>query len=303
MYASHGLAPRPLGSASLLKGESVGSTQGVRCRPQTEGGESHFVCDGCLEGHAAAETSLELRVRRERQGRVRCPHASLGCDAPCFADGELARVLSEAAFARYVTARVELLELAAAEQVRAGAGAAAGPAGVNGNGGGGGGGDGHPDDEVEQARRHVEERILNTSCPRCGTVFLEFDGCAALRCRACPCAFCAWCLQVRAGRNPPSPTLCSVSRTASAAWYSVYPSTPIPAQSGVRWVSAILGASLTQTRFVARCLLQDCGRDAHTHVGVCAHKPAHSDEYFPNVAELRAAQLQVSTEAGPGLTL
>ena len=46
--------------------------------------------------------------------------------------------------------------------------------------------------------------------------------------------------------------------------------------------------------------VQDCGRDAHTHVGVCAHKPAHSDEYFPNVAELRAAQLQVSTELGWG---
>ena len=63
---------------------------------------------------------------------------------------------------------------------------------------------------MEQARRHVEERILNTSCPRCGTVFLEFDGCAALRCRACPCAFCAWCLQVRA--SSPNPKQCAQRR-------------------------------------------------------------------------------------------
>lgn len=162
------------------------------------------MCDGCLEGHAAAETSLELRVRREREGRVCCPHAALGCDAPCFTDHELARVLSEAAFARYLTARVEMLELAAVEEVRAANLSAAGRAGVH---GGDGGSSSHPDDEVEQARRHVEERILNTSCPRCGTVFLEFDGCAALRCRACPCAFCAWCLQVRGVANPsPTPT-------------------------------------------------------------------------------------------------
>ena len=49
--------------------------------------------------------------------------------------------------------------------------------------------------KVLLARKHVEEEILTSKCPRphCRQAFLEFDGCCALKCSNCPCRFCAWC--------------------------------------------------------------------------------------------------------------
>ncbi|CAK9020611.1 Serine/threonine-protein kinase RUNKEL (Protein EMBRYO DEFECTIVE 3013) (Protein RUNKEL), partial [Durusdinium trenchii] len=51
--------------------------------------------------------------------------------------------------------------------------------------------------QVEQHRNTVIESILNLQCPRCGTVFLDFNGCCALSCSSasCSCEFCAWCLR------------------------------------------------------------------------------------------------------------
>jgi hypothetical protein len=49
--------------------------------------------------------------------------------------------------------------------------------------------------EVQQKHHHVVEEILNLHCPRCHAVFDSFDGCFALNCRTCTCAFCAWCLK------------------------------------------------------------------------------------------------------------
>ena len=42
---------------------------------------------------------------------------------------------------------------------------------------------------------HVEEELLNETCPRCGAAFFDFDGCAALMCGACKQAFCALCCE------------------------------------------------------------------------------------------------------------
>ena len=47
--------------------------------------------------------------------------------------------------------------------------------------------------KVLAARKHVEEEILTSKCPRCRTAFLDFVGCCALQCSHCPCNFCAWC--------------------------------------------------------------------------------------------------------------
>uniref|UniRef100_A0A7S2GYV6 RING-type domain-containing protein n=1 Tax=Haptolina brevifila TaxID=156173 RepID=A0A7S2GYV6_9EUKA len=47
---------------------------------------------------------------------------------------------------------------------------------------------------VQQAKRHVIERILNLSCPRCTQAFVDFEGCAALQCGRCAAGFCAFCL-------------------------------------------------------------------------------------------------------------
>ena len=46
---------------------------------------------------------------------------------------------------------------------------------------------------VHMARKHIEEEILTSRCPRCKAAFLDFAGCCALKCHRCPCAFCAWC--------------------------------------------------------------------------------------------------------------
>lgn len=48
---------------------------------------------------------------------------------------------------------------------------------------------------IDEASRKITEDILNKKCPRCGQVFDDFDGCFALRCNNCPCAFCACCLK------------------------------------------------------------------------------------------------------------
>ena len=50
--------------------------------------------------------------------------------------------------------------------------------------------------------RKIRNEILNLRCPACGAVFVDFEGCFALRCAVSTCrrAFCAWCL-VDCGKN------------------------------------------------------------------------------------------------------
>lgn len=47
--------------------------------------------------------------------------------------------------------------------------------------------------EVKIYELHALE-LFNLHCPRCYQVFLDFEGCFALQCSRCSCAFCAWCL-------------------------------------------------------------------------------------------------------------
>jgi hypothetical protein len=51
--------------------------------------------------------------------------------------------------------------------------------------------------QVQEAKRHIIDRILTMRCPRCEQAFLDFDGCWALTCarQGCGCAFCANCLK------------------------------------------------------------------------------------------------------------
>eukprot|EP00475_Leptophrys_vorax_P032272 TRINITY_DN4964_c0_g1_i5.p1 TRINITY_DN4964_c0_g1~~TRINITY_DN4964_c0_g1_i5.p1 ORF type:complete len:333 (+),score=72.19 TRINITY_DN4964_c0_g1_i5:831-1829(+) len=48
--------------------------------------------------------------------------------------------------------------------------------------------------EAECIKREIVDKIMNLCCPRCGQVFIDFDGCCALTCSRCSCGFCAWCL-------------------------------------------------------------------------------------------------------------
>jgi RNA recognition motif-containing protein len=46
----------------------------------------------------------------------------------------------------------------------------------------------------DQLRMQIVDDILTLRCPRCKQAFLDFDGCFAISCHACPCNFCGWCL-------------------------------------------------------------------------------------------------------------
>ena len=122
---------------------------------------------------------------------MRCCKYPVECGATGFSDRDLAVSLPAVDFEAYVGARVEkqlaeetaLLEAQmkvklAKELEILGALDAAGRA-------------------VLVARLHIEEELLLLRCPRaaCRRAFLDFDGCFALSCSACPCKFCGWCLK------------------------------------------------------------------------------------------------------------
>jgi hypothetical protein len=47
---------------------------------------------------------------------------------------------------------------------------------------------------VQKHRLTIAETVLTLCCPRCKAPFIDFEGCFAVRCSACTCNFCAWCL-------------------------------------------------------------------------------------------------------------
>ena len=51
--------------------------------------------------------------------------------------------------------------------------------------------------KAHQIRQELVGDVFNLKCPRCKTVFADFDGCFALTCgnQLCKCGFCAWCLE------------------------------------------------------------------------------------------------------------
>ena len=120
----------------------------------------HFTCRWCLVAHTRQSITADLRLREIREGKVLCPFAPTDCASAAFSDVELASVLPAGVFNNYLRARMELLEsqkrlemegeiqakicmeverlLAMEQQQRF----------------------------VIEARRHIEEEILLTRCPR-----------------------------------------------------------------------------------------------------------------------------------------
>eukprot|EP00928_Gymnodinium_smaydae_P086801 TRINITY_DN71224_c0_g1_i1.p1 TRINITY_DN71224_c0_g1~~TRINITY_DN71224_c0_g1_i1.p1 ORF type:complete len:1363 (-),score=227.25 TRINITY_DN71224_c0_g1_i1:302-3889(-) len=162
-------------------------SDGVECQASSSE-EGHFVCRACLEQHVIAALQLPLRVQTEREARVFCPKYPCECNSCPFDDCMLARSLTPETFKLYISARVDLLErrkaseleremrnqLAAELERLATADA--------------------EQRKVCVARNHINEEILLCKCPRCGQAFIDFEGCFALKCSRCSCAFCAWCL-------------------------------------------------------------------------------------------------------------
>jgi hypothetical protein len=165
-----------------------GMPDGIEC----DGNEHHFCCQECLAAHVTFSCEDQMQRQQMRAGRVCCPHCSFPpasgscmsapfseqaiailCDAQVFGRYQVAASkLTEARLAREADAMLQLrvkTELSKMEEM-----------GV----------------ELFGARKHIIEKILTLSCPRCGQAFLDFSGCMALSCSAadCGCAFCGWCL-------------------------------------------------------------------------------------------------------------
>ncbi len=149
--------------------------------------EGHFHCDSCVARHA--ETFLDfdnLGQRKEREGHLKCSKFPLECKSG-FADRDLAKLLHIDLFKTYLEARVETIKAQMQAQLEA-----------------------EMKDRLEAelqrlaaldeqarkvqvARKHIIDKILFLSCPRCGVFFSDWIGCYAVKC-VCPCHFCGWCL-------------------------------------------------------------------------------------------------------------
>lgn len=77
------------------------------------------------------------------------------------------------------------------------------------------------DGNSTDVRQHaaVLNELLNLRCPRCKTVFLDFEGCFALTCGTCNAHFCAWCFHVSDGDVHPHVKACPRSRSPGS-YYS-----------------------------------------------------------------------------------
>ena len=163
-------------------------SMGVMC---ANGLTPHFTCDSCLHQHVHFATVEELRVRGEREGCVLCPKAPKECVTVAYSDFELARHLSDEAFQAYIDSRRELVEqrLAAENDVRMQEAVQRELERLA------------QLDEDQRRMLIVKSRIvgevLTMKCPRqdCRQAYIDFNGCAALKCSRCPCNFCGWCLQ------------------------------------------------------------------------------------------------------------
>jgi serine/threonine protein kinase len=154
--------------------------------------EGHFHCRGCL-GRLTADL-LEVgnvAKRKLREGQVMCCRYPAECRAPGFLDRELVALLQADVAQAYLGGRIEALQAldrAALEgQLRQELAEELRRLAVL----------DQRERRVVVARRHIEEEILQMRCPRagCWRAFLDFDGCFAVSCSACPCKFCGWCLQ------------------------------------------------------------------------------------------------------------
>ena len=173
--------------SAMLNG-SNGNAAAAAAAAAEERNVSHFMCDDCFSGHVRAATDDEgLRLFRERGG-VCCPDPS--CTSQPFSDKALAASLSDDQFAAYARAKEKLAETRIAAQLEAEYAERMNRqiAELKQRAGG---------DVAEELRAYVIEQIFSLACPRCGQVFMDFDGCFALTCSRpdCGCGFCAKCLK------------------------------------------------------------------------------------------------------------
>ncbi|GBG25141.1 Protein kinase, putative [Hondaea fermentalgiana] len=150
--------------------------EGVSCA------DGHFTCKDCLSMSVCAATEAQSHVKVLRDGSMCC--VAPDCDLVILGRSIAAAVPDEDFAALLDIVRTHFERDAAAEQERQlqlRLDAALREHGL--------------DPTTQNHIRTIQNEVLAMSCPRCSTVFADFDGCCALECAACPCRFCAWCLQ------------------------------------------------------------------------------------------------------------
>lgn len=165
---------------------------GPLCKPV----DGHFVCRECFDAHV-----IEEAAKPAFDGEIYCPcrpAVAGGCTSAAYPGAVIARHATDAAFEavnhsraalrerennekmqREFDARVDAEKAKFEEMLRAMAATQAAE-----------------QLKLLDAKKHIVEKILTLSCPRCGQAFIDFNGCCALACsrQGCDCGFCAYCL-------------------------------------------------------------------------------------------------------------
>ena len=163
--------------ARLLYGEA--GEAGGAAGGADQDAEKHFVCNECLEGHVLGSISPDVMDLFTQRGGVRCVNP--GCEAPCFADVTLAKVLPEDVFKQYQVAKDRVAEQRINAELEAGFEQRLARQREGG--------------AAQLVKEHIVDNILTMRCPRCKQAFIDYNGCMALTCSraGCGCGFCALC--------------------------------------------------------------------------------------------------------------
>jgi len=136
-----------------------------------------FVCRECLDPLARAFAGQDLSLLGRSDGRLKCP--AMSCSAIPYSDAAVARNIPEDVFDMLIDARMQVLERKVRLEVKLEIQQMQNTQAPM-------------QTDVDKARKHIEE-MLNLMCPHCAQAYVDFNGCAALKCSGCGGAFCAWC--------------------------------------------------------------------------------------------------------------
>jgi uncharacterized Zn finger protein (UPF0148 family) len=145
--------------------------EGVICSSERR----HFCCMDCFQNYVNSLQDEDIAVQIERKGEIVCP----SCRIPLSYDAYI-NFFNPESFRVFIELRESLKETLVISQMN----------------------EIHKkeikrrdnEDQVAMHSRKIAD-ILNLKCPRCETVFFDFDGCFALICGRCKAGFCGWCLQ------------------------------------------------------------------------------------------------------------
>jgi len=148
--------------------------------------DNHFVCWGCFGEYINAASAPGAINYADAAGRLCCPNTTCRKGYDIFRNAVHAPEEITQALRAFETSNIVRKEVAEArdeaekffneelERVKAMT---------------------EKEQELYHLKREICENILNVHCPRCRTVFVDFDGCFALTCgnANCRAGFCAWC--------------------------------------------------------------------------------------------------------------